>query len=157
MDKTSKAAFEITKNVTESNAETLVNVRSGGLVGELRKEIEQFQAEFIRLNIIIDNRAEDLEIKAKYEQLQAENKQLKQDLSDSEDNAHELQSCYDEMLPLCKQAKQLQAENKHKDKALDIVFKRLDTGSHSYHKHYHGGCILCEIVQALNTTDGKDK
>jgi len=41
------------------------------------ERIEQLQAEFIRLNIIIDNRAEDLEIKAKYEQLQAEKETLK--------------------------------------------------------------------------------
>ena len=40
----SSKAFEITKNVKESNAETLLNVRSGGVVGELREQIEQLQA-----------------------------------------------------------------------------------------------------------------
>ena len=70
MDKTSKVAFEITKNVTESNAETLVNVRSGGLVGELRKEIEQLQAEKKSWRRV----AEKLESKCK--QLQAKNDKL---------------------------------------------------------------------------------
>jgi len=41
--------------------------------------------------------------------LQTENERLKQDLSNLADNTHELQVCYDEMLPLIKQ---LQTENK---------------------------------------------
>ena len=37
-DKRSKQAFKITKNVTESCAETILDVRSGGIVGELQAE-----------------------------------------------------------------------------------------------------------------------
>lgn len=45
MDETSKKAFEITKHIKESTAETLENVRSGGLTGQLRSQIGQLQAE----------------------------------------------------------------------------------------------------------------
>jgi len=44
-DKRSRRAFEITKNVKTSIADTLADVRSGGLVGELKTEIAQLQAE----------------------------------------------------------------------------------------------------------------
>ena len=47
IDSTSKKAFEITKNVTESCLDTIVDVRSGGLVSELQKEIKTLQS---RLN-----------------------------------------------------------------------------------------------------------
>ncbi len=47
-DKRSEMAFEITKNVTESSAKALENVRSGGLVGDLRDQIDQLQAELER-------------------------------------------------------------------------------------------------------------
>jgi len=45
--------------------------------------------------------AENVTLMGKVDKLLADNKQLKQDLGDSEDNAHELQTCYDEMLPIC--------------------------------------------------------
>lgn len=57
MDKTSQKAFEITKNVTESNADTLANVRSGGMVGILKGEITQLRAENDRLKeMLIEER-----------------------------------------------------------------------------------------------------
>ncbi|KKM82686.1 hypothetical protein LCGC14_1317030 [marine sediment metagenome] len=119
------------------------------------ERIEQLQAEFIRLNIIIDNRAEDLEIKAKYEQLQAENKQLKQDLSDSEDNAHELQGCYDEMLPLCKQAKQLQAKIDELKKALEKYSVHKDDCNLMLNEHLSvcDSKCTCGFDQALQNTN----
>lgn len=54
-----------------------------------------------------------------------------------------------DIVRMAKQIEEQRKENKRKDKALDIAFKRLDTGGHSYHKHYHSGCALCEIEQAL--------
>ena len=40
----SKEAYEITKYVKETSAETLLNVRSGGVVEDLREEITQLRA-----------------------------------------------------------------------------------------------------------------
>ena len=52
--------------------------------------------------------------------------------------------------PYQEQIQQLKAKNKRQSNALDIAFKRLDTGGHhSFHKHFHGGCALCELEQAL--------
>lgn len=47
-------------------------------VGLWRLKVDQLQAENKRLNIIIDNRAEDLEVKTKYEKSQAKNERLKE-------------------------------------------------------------------------------
>ncbi len=45
--------------------------------------------------------------------------------------------------------KPLNAKIKKLEKAIDKVYERYDDGHHSFHKHYHGGCILCEIEQVL--------
>ena len=67
---------------------------------------------------------------------------------------HTASSYFREVDAAIAEFEQLQAENKRKDKALDIAFKRLDTGGHSYHKHFHGGCALCEIEQTLKEGQG---
>lgn len=50
-----------------------------------------------------------------------------------------------------KAANALEARVERQANALDIAFKQLDTGviGHSFHKHFHGGCVLCEIEEAL--------
>jgi len=80
-------------------------------VKESEKQIKQLQAHLKTAKeenaIMYDEaNAENVTLIGKIEKLLADNKQLKQDLGDSEDNAHELQICYDEMLPICLKDKQ---------------------------------------------------
>lgn len=66
MDETSKKAFEITKNVTSSIADTLADVRSGGLVGKLKTEIKGQQKIIDDYTKIINEQDEVYEIVKKY-------------------------------------------------------------------------------------------
>lgn len=34
-------------------------------------------------------------------------------------------------------------------RAIGLVYEKLDTRAHEGHKHYHGGCLFCAIEQAL--------
>ena len=53
----------------------LGNAQRAWTVQEYAKKYEELQVEIKRLQTIIDHRAEDLEIKAKYERLQAESEE----------------------------------------------------------------------------------
>ena len=48
-------------------------------------------------------------------------------------------------------------ENEKLKKAIALVYNKFDNGSHSHHKHFHGGCILCEIEQALSEPEPAKK
>lgn len=41
----------------------------------------------------------------------------------------------------------IQIEKLHRAK--ELVYEKLDTRSHEGHKHYHGGCLFCDIEKAL--------
>ncbi len=72
---------------------------------------KQLQAEVERLNGEVDaGRSLWIDAQNARKRLALENDSLKAELKISQDNAHELQQCYDEMLPLCKKAEQFQAE-----------------------------------------------
>lgn len=46
-------------------------------------------------------------------------------------------------------AKPYQEQIRKFQRAIDLVYEKLDTRSHEGHKHYHGGCLFCGIEQAL--------
>jgi len=78
-DDRSRKAFEITKNVSESNKETLLNVASGGVVGELKVKIAQLRAELdevLKMNDEEYRSGRNLREK-EFEALRAENKHLR--------------------------------------------------------------------------------
>lgn len=84
MDKTSKRAFEITKNVKESTADTLADVRSGGVVSQLKTENKRLQAELDWWHELIHKHHKNItcpDLKTYVENLQAENRALAEDLA----------------------------------------------------------------------------
>lgn len=69
-------------------------------INKLRADLKQAQREVMLFDQSTSQEASEMWAVVLKER--AEIKRLREDLRNSEDNAHELQLCYDEMLPLCK-------------------------------------------------------